>query len=242
MNGSADRMRAGLWQRTAGWTLDAAILAPFALVLSGPWLAPAWDEVQARWQALLQHAAELMAAAIVAGVPLPALVAQLLHEPGLTAASAALQLALWHLLWPPVLAFAGLGALWQAGFESSHWQASPGRRLLALEVVDDTGRRIGGARALLRHGAGALSWLTLNIGHVLVAAGPAHLALHDRVSGTRVLARRAQLPHWARAWLLLLTAMWLAACGWLAWQASGDLAAALERALYPPLGAAGATA
>ena len=86
--------------------------------------------------------------------------------------------------------------------------------------------------ALLRFLAAGLSWLTLNIGHALVAFKP-HLALHDHASGTRVLAAhdRPPMPAWARAWLALLGLAFVAVLAWgfLALQAA--MQAAMQQAL-----------
>ena len=58
-------------------------------------------------------------------------------------------------------------------------------------------------RAGVRHVAGLLSWLTLNIGHLMAAVPPQKRALHDYVAGARVVNTHegARLPGWARAWI-----------------------------------------
>lgn len=237
MTPAADARPAGFWQRAVGWSLDAALLAPVALALVWPWTGAALQVLQARADALLRGTGTAMAHALVdSGATGPAglvpVAAGLMHDPALRQASAALQPALWAAAWPPVLAFAVLGAAWQAGFESSRWQASPGRRLLGLHATDRHGRRLGPARALARHAGGALSWLTLNIGHAMAASAPAHLALHDRISGTRMRSAGPGLPRWAWAWLALLAVALFAATAWLARYASAVMLAALEAALY----------
>ena len=87
---------------------------------------------------------------------------------------------------------------------ASPLQGSPGKRVFSLKVVDPAGGRPSFARAAGRHLAAGLSWLTLNIGHLLALPAP-HRALHDRIAGTRVLrdgeARR--LPRAAAAWIAL---------------------------------------
>ena len=91
--------------------------------------------------------------------------------------------------------------------------ATLGKRALGLAVAEAQGRRLKGGHALLRFLAAAVSWLTLNIGHAL-AALPPYLALHDRISETRVLRRAAskRLPAWAKAWLLAQLLATVAAC------------------------------
>lgn len=227
---------AGFWQRTAGWSLDAAVLLPLALLLSWPWIAGPLRAAHARWDGLLHITgvaiAEALLAAHGAAAGLLLLASGLMHDPALLEANALLASALWAAAWPPMLAFVLLGAGWQVGFERSRWQASPGRRMLGLHVEDADGRRLSAWRALARHGAGALSWLTLNIGHLMAAVAPRHLALHDRISGTRVHSDGRALPAWAVAWLagLALASLVLGAC--LVGDASATMRHALEAALW----------
>jgi len=69
--------------------------------------------------------------------------------------------------------------------------ATPGKRLFGLAVIDHTGRYpIGPVRAQLRLVAYTLSSLLLCGGHLLVAFRSDHRALHDILSGTRVVRRR----------------------------------------------------
>src|SRR5690606_33742877 len=87
-----------------------------------------------------------------------------------------------------------------------------------------------------RHAAGALSWLTLNIGHALVLLRPDRRALHDLVSGTAVVQDeadpRAKLPPLARAWLgVQLLALWWVVAVWF-----GATNGALERGLNAAFG------
>src|SRR5678815_6023522 len=107
-----------------------------------------------------------------------------------------------------------------------------GKRALALQVTDLQGRRLDGARAAARHVAGALSWLTLNLGHALAAVPPQKRALHDYIAGTRVVHGDGEprLPGWARAWVAsqLLVAVGLPA--WLVLRYIAGLQAAMLQA------------
>jgi uncharacterized RDD family membrane protein YckC len=183
---------------------------------------------------LLQHAGRILARAILDGTPLPRLAATVLHDPGWTPMLAAIRATGWAVAGPALLAFVLLWAILHLLGECSPWQASPGKRGLGLHVADSGGRRIGPGRSLLRFGAGALSWLTLNLGHLMATAPPDHLALHDRCSGTRVRAAHDRLPRWALAWLALLAIAGLVGGAWLSQLASEVVRAALERALFPP--------
>lgn len=204
---------AGFWRRCAAWSLDAALVGAPVALLAWPHTRRMAGELGGQYHALLETAGRNFGDAVVAGTPLAAVATQWLGDPALRAATQALQHSLFALLWPPLLGFAALGALYHLAFESAPRQATPGQRALGLRVVDAGGARIGRPRALLRHLAGTLSWLTLNIGHALVLLRPDGRALHDLVAGTRVVQDRAAgtpLPAWARAWLGLqaLALLW----------------------------------
>jgi uncharacterized RDD family membrane protein YckC len=77
--------------------------------------------------------------------------------------------------------------LYFAGFESSSWQATPGKRALGLKVTDLAGRRIGFGRASGRFFAKALSTAILLIGFIMAAFTERRQALHDRLAGTLVV-------------------------------------------------------
>lgn len=106
-------------------------------------------------------------------------------------------------------------------FESSRWQATPGKRRMGLVVVDAAGRRTSRARALARSavkflpwqmghtavfhlvaGSTAAGWILLSVGAQLIialsvvtmASRRDHRALHDMVVRTRVIGRSGQGP------------------------------------------------
>lgn len=101
-------------------------------------------------------------------------------------------------------------------FESSRWQATPGKRRLGLVVVDAGGSRISRSRALARSavkflpwqmghtavfhlaaGSAAVGWILLSMGAQLIVAvsvvtmavRPDHRAIHDLVARTHVVDR-----------------------------------------------------
>jgi uncharacterized RDD family membrane protein YckC len=211
---------AGFWRRSAAWSLDAALVGVPVALLAWPHARRVAGGLGGQYQALLEGAGRNFGDAVLAGTPLAAVATQWLGDPALRAATQALQHALFAALWPPLLGFAVLGAIYQVVFESAPRQATPGQRALGLRVVDMADARIPPWRALLRHLAGALSWLTLNIGHALVLLRPDGRALHDLVAGTRVVqdsAAGAPLPAWARAWLgLQVLALAYATVAWVA--------------------------
>lgn len=222
---------AGLWQRGAAWTLDAALCAPLSLVLAWPFIGGRTDASAQQMNALLQLCGDAMARAIIDGVPLPALAMTVMQDPSVRASTAALEQALWALAWPPLAAFVVVTAVYRIILEAGPWQATPGQRLLGLRVTDKRRQRLRPGRALLRHVAGAASWLTLNIGHLMAAVPPLHQALHDRLSGTRVWAARPGMPAWAIAWLVLVASLLLALGAWWIATAMATMQLALERSL-----------
>jgi hypothetical protein len=225
-----DAAPAGFWQRTAAWTLDAALLALPAWWLSRVSIAavaPAWRQAGEA----LSLAAERPLRLILDGrSPLQAAV-ELSSDSTLSTAADAVQLALVRTFAAPVGVFVLLAFAWHLGFERSSWQASPGKHALGLHVSDRDGHKPAAWRSAWRFLAGAASWLTLNLGHALAALPPRRLALHDRLSGTRVLARRSGLPAWARVWLLLQLLLLLAANVWLLVALDAAVQAALQRVL-----------
>ena len=74
-----------------------------------------------------------------------------------------------------------------AGFESSSWRATPGKRICSLIVVDIEGRQLSLGRASLRYAAELLSGLLLCLGYVMAAFTARKQALHDLVARTLVL-------------------------------------------------------
>ena len=226
---------ARFWRRYAAWSLDAALLAVPSVLLCWPLLGPAAEALARDYPAVLEVAGRSLGDALRDGTPLAAVATQWLTDPALRAGTEALTQSLLALLWPPLLVFAVLGAIWHALFEAAPRQATLGQQLLGLRVADTAGARIGRGRALLRHTAGALSWLTLNIGHALVLLRPDRRALHDLVAGTVVVQDadpRAKLPPLAQAWLgLQLLALWWGVVVWF-----GATSDALQRGLDAAFG------
>ncbi|HET8819375.1 MAG TPA: RDD family protein [Xanthomonadaceae bacterium] len=216
---------AGFARRYAAWSLDAAAIAALATVVAWPLLEPAVAAFPAAAASLVTITADALFGGMMAGHPLPAVAAELSRDPRLLASAGALRAALLDMAWPFVAAYAVLSLAWHAASVASRWQASPGKRAFGLMVVGPDASRPTGARAIGRHLAAALSWLTLNIGH-LMALGPAHAALHDRVAGTRVCTREETPPRAGAvaAWIALQGVLAFALAGWLL-RAVGGLAA-----------------
>lgn len=80
-----------------------------------------------------------------------------------------------------------IGWLYCAGFESSSWQATPGKRLLRVAVTDLAGGRISFARASGRYVAESLSSALFLIGYLVQLFTERRQALHDVLAGTLVV-------------------------------------------------------
>lgn len=214
-DGGPVELPAGFWRRAAAWTLDIALLSPLLLLaLAAPWQAV--GQALAGTNAALQ---DWLLARLLAPTPpsLLGLAHEVLADPVLRAPVEAPQGALGAALLATALRGGAIAGLYFIGFEASAWAATPGKRLLRLRVAALDGQPAGPARAALRFVAGALSWLTLNIGHALAGWRSDRRALHDLVAGTQVLGR-GPMPVWARAMLAaVVAATLLAPLAVLAW-------------------------
>ena len=76
-----------------------------------------------------------------------------------------------------------------AGMESSSLQATVGKLVIGVKVVDLEGNRLSFGRALGRTLAKILSGVLLLIGYLMVAFSARKQGLHDRIAGTLVVSR-----------------------------------------------------
>lgn len=219
---------APLLHRWAAWSLDASLVAAVSLALVATPLAARVGVLDTALAVLLDAMLQPMLAALP-GLPTPA---QLLADDAIRVAVSQLASALGSVLLLPLAAFVPLFWLYASAFECRH-AATPGKRALRLRVVD--AQRVGPVRCrrhALRQAAGLLSWLSLNLGHLMAVLPPRHQAMHDRIAGLRVVTETdAALSRWAQAWLWLQAALVCAALAIsiVALQARVD--AALVRAL-----------
>jgi uncharacterized RDD family membrane protein YckC len=225
--------RAGFRARYAAWSLDAACLLPLVALLSASKMGHALARARDALHAIAGAMPRVLGDALATVQTPTDMARQLLADPLLATAMHRLESALGTLLFTPVLVYAVLALPWAVLFEQSRWRATPGKRALGLVVVDAQGRGLKAGHALLRHLAAGLSWLTLNIGHAMALLPPAHLALHDRISDTRVLRQTgpARLPAWAKGWIALQAISGLFACAWLFLWLQAALHAAMQQAL-----------
>ena len=208
---------AGALRRYAAYSLDFTAVGALAFLLALSGLRAAWLATTQAMSGLRQLLQAGMQDALLAGAQPAQLAASLLQRADIRAAADAVQAGSLRLLMAWLVPYALLAALYHVGFEASSWQGSPGKHALGLRVVDATADAPAGIGQLaLRHAGGALSWLTLNLGHAWAALPPAKRALHDRLSGTRVLCDdpAARLPAWARCWIALQVVACVALAGW----------------------------
>lgn len=74
-----------------------------------------------------------------------------------------------------------------AVMHSSEWQATVGKRVVGLKVVDENGNRISFGRATGRYFAELLSGLILLIGYMMVGWTKRKQGLHDMIANTYVV-------------------------------------------------------
>jgi uncharacterized RDD family membrane protein YckC len=79
--------------------------------------------------------------------------------------------------------------LYFASFESSSWQATPGKKMLGLMVTDIEGRRVTFARASGRFFAKLLSQFIFFLGFVMAGFTEKKQALHDMLARCLVVRR-----------------------------------------------------
>lgn len=209
---------AGFWRRYAAYSADASAISLLSLPLLWPRLQATGAVLGERLETLQFRIWELVDLALARGDdPLRQLGLFTGDEVLRDAITALAGELLWLSLAVALVLFA-VAAAWFIAFESSRWQASPGKRLLGLRVTDRDGARCGPARIALRFVAGVPSWFALHLGHALAAWTPGKRALHDYLAGTRVeLApgAPAAMPQGGRAWLLLQAALFFGAVGFI---------------------------
>ncbi len=222
---------ANLKQRYVAWSLDAACLLPLLFLLANSRVQHAMSNASAAFDSLQQALPRLMESMLTNPQPTMQMAQAWLADPVMAEAVGRLQGALGDMLLTPLVLYALLALVWSVSFESSRWQATPGKRALGLVVVSTDGKKITTGHALQRFLASSLSWLSLNIGHAMAALPPKHLTLHDRISDTRIVREHgdASLPAWAWGWLILQGAAALAAFLWLFIQLQTTINAAMQQ-------------
>lgn len=79
--------------------------------------------------------------------------------------------------------------IYEAGLESSKYQATLGKMALGMQVTDLNGQRISFGRATGRHFAKIISGMILLIGYIMVGLTERKQGLHDMLAGTLVVKK-----------------------------------------------------
>lgn len=222
---------AGFWPRAVAWLLDALIVVLPVAGLAALTGDARWDALRGAWHRLGTTMGKTVRASVERGeAPLAMLQTWWSPASSIRIAIHDVASAVHGAVWPWFAAFIVFSVVYWPLQEAGPHRATLGKRLLGLLVETTDGVRISLRHALLRHAAGALSWLTLNIGHLLAANAPEHQALHDRIANTRVAWResaRRTVPFWG--WLLMAAACLLPLL--LATYAASTLAVTMRAAL-----------
>jgi uncharacterized RDD family membrane protein YckC len=86
----------------------------------------------------------------------------------------------------PILLIFILELLYFAVFESSSWQATPGKKIIGVKVTDLQGERITLGKAILRN-VGRIASSVLYIGYIIIGFTQKKQGLHDMIAGTLVV-------------------------------------------------------
>ncbi|MAY83425.1 MAG: hypothetical protein CMP59_04755 [Flavobacteriales bacterium] len=80
-----------------------------------------------------------------------------------------------------------LSLLYFVGMESSRFQATLGKQVMGLKVINSEGGRLSQANALGRYLGKIVSALILLIGYIMAGFDAKKQALHDKIAGTYVI-------------------------------------------------------
>lgn len=199
---------AGFWRRYLAWSLDVLLLSPALVLLVSPAVRKGIAAVNQLMATLQSWMLDRVLSADGSITDPLALARQLMADPQQRTLLTEQMNRMGSAVLQACLLVAGIAALYFIGFEASRWQATPGKRLLGLQVQSEHGGRLGLAQTALRFLAGSLSWLSLNLGHALAGWRKDGRSLHDLLAGARVSAS-GPMPAWARALLGVQVALLL---------------------------------
>ena len=79
------------------------------------------------------------------------------------------------------------GWIYTAGFHSSSWQATPGKRICGLKIMDYDGKRISFSHATGRYIASYVNWISFGFGWLAVVWTDRRQCPHDFIARTLVI-------------------------------------------------------
>ncbi len=91
----------------------------------------------------------------------------------------------------PIFLVGGMAVFYTVWLESSAWQATLGKKILGLAVVDLEGQRITFWKSASRNFNKSISSLILGIGYLMPLWTAKRQALHDRMSRCLVIKKRS---------------------------------------------------
>ena len=91
----------------------------------------------------------------------------------------------------PIFLVGGLAVFYTVWLESSAWQATLGKKILGLRVVDLDGQRITFWKSAARNFNKSISSLILGIGYLMPLWTAKRQALHDRMARCLVIKKRS---------------------------------------------------
>ena len=91
----------------------------------------------------------------------------------------------------PIFLVGGLAVFYTVWLESSAWQATLGKKILGLRVVDLDGRRITFWKSASRNFNKSISSLILGLGYLMPLWTKKRQALHDRMARCLVIKQRS---------------------------------------------------
>jgi len=139
------------------------------------------------WLRAFAFAIDTLILSLVFGVIVSAYPTQLMIFPDLNNPSL---LALPRVTLPGFILLFVMMWAYYAYFETSSWQATPGKRLLRLYVTDLGGGKITFWRASARYFGRKISEVTFLVGYFIAGFTEKKQALHDILAGCLVLRRR----------------------------------------------------
>ena len=95
--------------------------------------------------------------------------------------------------------------LYFAGFESSSFQATPGKMVVGIKVTDMDGNRISFGRATGRHFSKILSNLSFSVGYLMAAFTRKKQGLHD--IGVECLVVNKSKPRWVKTAIAIVASV-----------------------------------
>lgn len=102
----------------------------------------------------------------------------------------------------PYVGAVAVAILYDAVFESSIAQSTPGKFMMGLKVTDEKGQRLSFSRAVIRHLMKYVSVALLGLGFLLQLVTDRRQALHDLVAGALVIRHSTvNSPNWFHVWV-----------------------------------------